>query len=366
MRILIICNCATGLETFRGMLIRRFINEEHEVQAIVPISSEKKEKAAEQRLMKMGCDLRKIKMERRGMNPIQDLKLLFSYLKEIKKLTPQLVITYTIKPNIYGGIACRILRVPYATNVTGLGTAFQNNGMLKKLVTNMYKVALKSAKIVFFENVENRDIIVEAGIISKNKTHVLAGAGVDLEYFRYIPYPKNEEYIRFIFVGRVMHEKGIDELFHVFSRLNKEGYKCSLEVVGGFEENYLDKIKKYEAEGWLKYLGYKNDVREHIGKAHCFVLPSWHEGMANTNLEAAASGRPVITTNIHGCLEAVENGKSGFLCEKRNEENLYEILKKFIKLPYDEKCEMGVIGRKRMEQIFDKKKVVDETIKLLM
>lgn len=229
----------------------------------------------------------------------------------------------------------------------------------------MYKVALKKAKVVFFENAENRDVIVEARIIPKEKTHVLAGAGVDLEHFKYSPYPKDSEITRFLFVGRVMQEKGIDELFQTMQRLNKEGYKCMLDVVGGFEENYSEKIRKYEREGWLHYLGYQEDVRPFIEKCHCFVLPSWHEGMANTNLECSAMGRPIITSNIHGCLEAVENGVTGYLCEKQNPEDLYRIMKKICELSYEERKAMGLAGRKRMEDIFDKKKVVSDTIEVL-
>lgn len=148
-------------------------------------------------------------------------------------------------------------------------------------------------------------------------------------------------------------------------RLNKEGYKCMLDVVGGFEENYSEKIRKYEREGWLHYLGYQEDVRPFIEKCHCFVLPSWHEGMANTNLECSAMGRPIITSNIHGCLEAVENGVTGYLCEKQNPEDLYRIMKKICELSYEERKAMGLAGRKRMEDIFDKKKVVSDTIEVL-
>ena len=300
------------------------------------------------------------------MNPVHDAKLMFEYYKTVKKMQPDLVLTYTIKPNIYGGFVCRLLKVPYAVNITGLGTAFQGNGLLRHLVTAMYKVALKKAKVVFFENAENRDVILEARIIAKEKTHVLAGAGVDLEHFKYAPYPKDSEITRFLFIGRVMQEKGIDELFQTMQRLNKEGYKCMLDVVGGFEENYSEKIHKYEREGWLHYLGYQEDVRPFIEKCHCFVLPSWHEGMANTNLEAAATGRPVITSNIHGCLEAVEDGVTGYLAEKKNANALYQVMKKMCELSAKKKERMGMVGRKHMEDQFDKCAIVEETLKWLM
>lgn len=139
-----------------------------------------------------------------------------------------------------------------------------------------------------------------------------------------------------------------------------------LDVVGGFEENYSEKIHKYEREGWLHYLGYQEDVRPFIEKCHCFVLPSWHEGMANTNLEAAATGRPVITSNIHGCLEAVEDGVTGYLAEKKNANALYQVMKKMCELSAEKKERMGMVGRKHMEDQFDKCAIVEETLKWLM
>ena len=290
---------------------------------------------------------------------------MLDYYRIVKKINPELVIAYTIKPNIYGGLVCRLLKVPYAVNITGLGTAFQDKSLLCHLVTGMYKVALKKAKVVFFENVENRNIMVEAKIIPKNQTHVLAGAGVDLEHFYYMEYPEETDTIKFLFIGRVMREKGIDELFSAMERLNDEGYKCSLDVVGGFEEDYFEKIKKCEDDGWLNYQGYQSDVRPFIAKSHCFVLPSWHEGMANTNLECASMGRPVITSNIHGCLEAVEDSVTGYLCEKKNVDSLYKCMKEMCKLTYEKKKDMGIAGRKRMEDMFDKKKVVEETKEIL-
>lgn len=362
MKILIICNCPIGLEVFRGMLIRELVKQGNMVYAIVPKSDEKKEIDAENKIKEMHCGIKRIPMERRGMNPVKDLSLLIEYYKTIKKLKPDLVITYTIKPNIYGGFACKVLKIPYAVNITGLGTAFQKDGMLKKLVVTMYKTALKKAKVVFFENIENRDIFVQEKILPIEKTYVLAGAGVDLERFQYTEYPQDEEKTRFLFVGRVMQEKGMDELFETMQRLNKDGYPCSLDVMGGFEENYSEQIKKYENEGWLNYHGYQNDVRPFIAKSHCFVLPSWHEGMANTNLECAAMGRPVITSKIHGCMEAVEDGVNGYLCEKKNVDSLYEKMKRMCELSYEEKKAMGVAGRERMEKVFDKRKVVEETI----
>lgn len=365
MRILIICNCASGLYDFRGMLIRSLTEKNCDVSAIVPRTDDKHEIISESELEHHNCRLIRIPIERRGLNPIQDLKLLKAYLAVIRRDKPDLVISYTIKPNIYGGIACQILHVPYAANITGLGTAFQNDGLLRKLVTILYKIALRQAKVVFFENEENRQILLDAGIIRLEQSCLLNGAGVDLEDFSYQPYPTDQSATRFLFIGRVMREKGVDELFAAMKKLRMDGVACSLDILGGFDEDYSAMIEAYEQEGWLKYWGYQDDVRPFIANCHCFVLPSWHEGMANTNLECAASGRPVITSDIHGCLEAVEDGVTGFLCEKQNVDSLYQAMKGFCELSYEERENMGREGRKRMEAVFDKRKVVEETMRHL-
>ncbi len=366
MKVLVICNSASGLYDFRGMLLKKIVSENNVVSAIIPISNLTTEQKAEKSLEAEEIQLLRIPMERRGMNPVKDFKLLLDYIKIICKQKPDLVITYTIKPNAYGGIACQLCGVPYAVNVTGLGTAFQGDGMLRKFITVLYKMAFRKAKVVFFENEGNRKVIVDEGIIQRERTYVLHGAGVDLEKFPYLEYPKDDNCTRFLFVGRVMQEKGIDELFAAMRMLRQDGENCHLDILGGFDEDYSEKIKKCETEGWLTYHGYQSDVRPFIANCHCFVLPSWHEGMANTNLENAASGRPVITSNIHGCMEAVEDGVSGYLCEIKNGENLYQTMKRFTELPAAHRVAMGIAGHKRMEEVFDKKKVVEETIAHLL
>ena len=188
---------------------------------------------------------------------------------------------------------------------------------------------------------------------------------MNLEHYAYTPYPE-EKTTRFLFVGRVMQEKGVDELFSVMERLRAEGENCTLDVLGGYEEDYEAVIRCCEESGWLRYHGYVKDVRPYIEKAHCFVLPSYHEGMANTNLECAAMGRPLITSDIPGCREAVLPGESGILCQSKDAESLYQAMKAFLKLPYQQRVDMGIRGRIHMEAVFDKKKVVEETMKGLM
>lgn len=355
MKILILANYDVGLFCFRKEMIEELLKK-NTVLISLPYGE------LVEPLKSMGCVFIDTQFERRGINPVKDFVLMLRYYKLIKKQKPDLVITYTIKPNVYGGFVCRMLKIPYAANITGLGTAFQGKGLLRKLVTLMYKVGLKKAKTVFFENSENRQIFIDEKIVKEEKTCLLNGAGVNLEHFGVAEYPAENETTRFLFIGRVMKEKGIDELFKAMQLLREDGIDCVLDVVGGYEEDYSEQIKQYEDDGWLTYHGIQKDVRPFIVAAHCFVLPSWHEGMANTNLECAAMARPVITSNIHGCLEAVEDSVTGFLCEKQNPESLYKVMKRFCGLTFDERKQMGLSARRRMEEIFDKKKVVEETI----
>lgn len=358
MKILILANNDVGLYQFRKELIAELLKD-NRVTVSLPYGELVDE------LIKMGCSFIDTQMERRGMNPLRDIKLLFKYFSLAKSENPDLVITYTIKPNIYGGIVCRLLKIPYAVNITGLGTTFQGSGLLRKFVVLLYKLGLKKAKTVFFENAENMQIFLDEKICNKNQACLLNGAGVNLEHYSPQEYPTDDSQIRFLFIGRVMREKGIDELFAAMQKLQEDGINCFLDVVGGFEEDYKGKIDKYTNEGWLKYHGYQSDVRPFINNCHCFVLPSYHEGMANTNLECAASARPVITSNIHGCKEAVIDGVSGYLCEKQNIQSLYDAMKRFARLTLDEKRQMGLCGRRHMENNFDKRYVVMKTMERL-
>lgn len=354
-KLLILTNCGGGLFVFRRELICA-LSENYEITAVIP------EEKRITELKDIGCNTIIQNMERRGLSPLKDLKLLKKYLNIIKSMKPDLVITYTIKPNVYGGLACRIKKIPYAVNITGLGTAFQNKGLLRTLVKFLYKLGLKKAKVVYFENDENRQILIKEKIVKEEKTCLLNGAGVNIERYKMTEYPVDNSVTQFLFMGRIMKEKGVDELFEAMHRLYLDKLPCELIMLGSYEEDYKDIIDKYAEEGWLKYCGHQEDVKPFIEQSHCFVLPSWHEGMANTNLECASMGRPVITSNIHGCLEAVEDGVSGMLCEKQNADDLYRVMKGFMSLSYEERKSMGIAGRKRMEEVFDKKKVVKNTI----
>ena len=358
-RILVLANNDVGLYRFRKDLLAALLGAGHEVYISLPDGGFVSE------LVQLGCRFIDTPIERRGMNPIHDSKLFYQYRAILKEVKPDLVLTYTIKPNIYGGLACRMAHIPYAVNITGLGSAIENGGWLRKFVLALYKPALKGARVVFFENAGNRDTLAATGVVPQGRDVVLSGAGVNLEDYPYQSYPQ-EGAVRFLFVGRVMREKGVDELFAAAKRMKQEyGDGVEFHIVGSFEEGYKPLMDELEKAGVVKYHGYQSDMKPFYAMANCIVLPSYHEGMSNVLLEAAASGRPLITSDIPGCREAVEDGNSGYLCPAKDANALYGAMQRVMKLSVEQRSEMGCRGRERMEQRFSKTAVVTETIKHL-
>lgn len=354
-KILILANNSGGLYGFRKELIQKLVYEGNTVIASTPFDDNVED------LKSLNIKLIETPINRRGMNPIKDFSLLLTYFKMIIKQRPDLIITYTIKPNLYGGTIARILNIPFAINITGLGTAFQNEGLLKKLVTIWYKFICKKVKIVFFENKGNCNTFLQNKIISEDKCCVLNGAGVNLQDYPFTPYPEIKNKLHYLFIGRIMKEKGVDELFAAIERIYNNNNNVVLDVLGNFEDDYKDIIDDLVNKGIINYHGYQKDVKPFIQQCHCFVLPSYHEGMANTLLECASMGRPLITSNIHGCKEAINN--NGYVCNAKDAEDLYCQLLKFIELDYNTKKQLGINSRKHIEEVFDKKKVVEETMK---
>lgn len=358
MQILILANHSGGLYDFRKDLIAE-LKTHASVAVAVPHNDRWDE------LNGLADRVIELPVDRRGMNPLHDGKLFRQYRAILGEIKPDLVLTYTIKPNIYGGLACRMAHIPYAVNITGLGSAIENGGWLKKFVLALYRPALKGAKVVFFENAGNRDTLAATGVVPKGRDVVLHGAGVNLEDYPCQPYPQ-EGPVRFLFVGRVMHEKGVDELFAAAKRMKQQyGEQVEFHMVGSFEEAYKPAMDELEQAGVVKYHGYQSDMKPFYAMAGCVVLPSYHEGMSNVLLEAAASGRPLITSDIPGCREAVENGVSGYLCPAKDADALYEAMRRFAALSVEQRSQMGRCGRERMEQQFSKTAVVAETIKQL-
>lgn len=354
-KILIITNHSYMLWRFRKELVSE-LQKSGEVVISTPFVGHEDDFAA------MGCRMIETKLDRRAINPFTDLKLYRFYKKLLRTEQPNMAITYSIKPNIYAGYACKKLCIPYCVNVQGLGTAFQKK-QIAGIVTVMYRSALKKAKTVFFENEVNAQEFVCRKIMSQAQQTVLRGAGVNLEDYQPQPYPSETDGIHFLYIGRIMKEKGMDELFEAAQCLKKKyGDAVQFDLVGFFEDAYKTVVERLEAEGLVKFHGFQSDPKPFYAMCHCVILPSYHEGMSNVLLEAAATGRALITTDIPGCREAVKDGVTGFLCEVANSGSLKNAVERFIRLPCEERAKMGTLGREYMEAVFDKYSVVHKTV----
>lgn len=358
MKILVITNHSYMFWRFRRELMVRLL-EKHEVVLSTPFVGH------EEDLRALGCRLVETEVDRRGINPVTDSRLIRAYAALLKQERPDLVITYSIKPNIYAGFLCRVKNIPYCVNVQGLGTAFQKKG-LAQLVTIMYRHAVKKAGTVFFENEGNAALFRARHITPAGQQTVLHGAGINLDDYPCRPYPQRDV-IRFLYVGRIMREKGVEELFYAIRNLHeKYGQKVVLDLVGFFEDGYKDQVEALKREGIATFYGFQEDPRPFYEQADCIVLPSYHEGMSNVLLEGAATGRALIASDIPGCREAVEDGISGYLCRVKDREALLEAMERFVACDPQKRACMGQHSRERMERLFSRKQVVEKTVRAIL
>jgi len=345
--ILVLANNDLGLYKFRKELLELFLVD-NEVFFCTPDGK------YTGKMQGMGCKFIPCNMlDRRSINPFKDLSLIHFYVKTIKKVHPDIVLTYTIKPNVYGGIVCACNEVPYIANITGLGTTIENGGLLAFIAKFLYRIGLKKAKCVFFQNEDNLNFFVKNKIVS-GRTRLIPGSGVNLNTHCYEPYPPENQGIKLLFVGRIMKDKGIEELLKVIRKLHRNRKNLVLDVVGFCDEDYSHLLNEAEKEGAIVNHGIQSDMHPFYTATHCTVLPSYHEGMANVMLESSSTGRPVITTRVPGCKETFNEGITGFGCEARSVESLENAILEFLGLSHEEKEEMGRQGRKKMESEFDR------------
>ncbi len=351
--ILILANSIGGLYSFRKEVVKAIVDEGYKVVVSVPFDESEKTRY----FQNIGCEIVASKVDRRGTNPLRDLSLLLHYRQQIRDVKPVAVLTYTIKPNIYGGIAARWCGVPQLANITGLGDAIENPGMLQKLSIFMYRLGLKKATKVFYQNSSIETFCKEHRI--GNSGQLLPGSGVNLEWHALQEYPAPDSKMKFNFIGRVMKDKGIEEFFAMAKNIHQQYEHTEFHIFGNCEENYESRLKFLQEEGIVVWHGAVPDVRPYIGDSWCTVHPSYHEGMANVLLETCAAGRPVIACNINGCKEAIDDGVNGFLCRVKDAEDLKQKVKQFISLPYEQKIKMGKAARRKVEREFDRRLVVE-------
>ncbi|MUV37175.1 N,N'-diacetylbacillosaminyl-diphospho-undecaprenol alpha-1,3-N-acetylgalactosaminyltransferase [Lentibacillus sp. JNUCC-1] len=351
-KVLILVNHDVVIYNFRLELVERLLEEGYEVH----ISSPYGERIDD--LVKLGCHYIKADVNRHGLNVYQEWKLLRYYKNIMKKIKPDIVLTYTIKPNIYGGMAAKSLKIPYIANITGLGTAVESGGLMQKVSVILYKKAFKDISKVFFQNEENQQFFID-NKIAESKHKLVPGSGVNLNHFSLIDYPDNST-IDFVFISRIMKEKGIDQYLEAAQYIRQKHPETRFHVLGFCEQDYDDQLKKMHDKKVIQYHGMQRDIRKYLSLSHCTIHPTYYpEGMSNVLLESAASGRPVITTNRSGCREIVDHGKNGYIVEQKSSEDLIKKIELFLRHPHEEKKKMGLSGRKKVEEEFDRQMVVE-------
>lgn len=357
-RILMLVNHDVDLYTFRMELIERLLEDGHQVIISCPYGTCIDEFVA------MGCEYYDIKINRHGLNPVQELTLLNTYRKLIRDVHPDIVLTFTIKPNLYGGIFCRVKNIPYIMNITGLGTAVEGSGLLQKSIIHVYRCAAKKAQCIFFQNAENMAYF-ERCHVSGVRSALLPGSGVNLERFSLEDYPSQER-IEFAFISRIMKEKGIDQYLDAAKYIRVKYPNTVFHVCGFCEQNYEGQLTRLDEDGVIVYHGMVKDVRQVLKDVHCTVHPSsYPEGMSNVLLESLASGRPIITTGRAGCREAVDDGVTGYVVKQKDSQDLIEKIERFIALPWEVKRQMGLAGREKVEREFDRKIVVSAYLEII-
>lgn len=353
-RVLFLANHAITIYNFRRELVKQLIKEGYEVHLSAPYSELIEE------LKEENCIFHDIRLERHGTNPVRDFRLILSYQKLIKEVNPVIVFTYTIKPNIYGGIAAAAMHIPQVANITGLGSAVQSSNWLSKLVLLLYRFGLRKAKTVYFQNNANMKFFYDKKIAA-DRQKLLPGSGVNLNYFVPLKYPSGDK-INFVFVSRIMKEKGIEEYLETAASIKRKYPHVRFHICGFCEEAYEERLEGLQKQGIIEYHGLVQDMRNIYKDMHCVVLPSYHEGMSNVLLEAAACARPVIASDIPGCREIFEEGKSGLGIKPQNTKELIKAVEAIIQMTNEQQKQMGTEGRKIVERKFDRQIVVNAYI----
>jgi len=329
MRIGIIINTSWNIYNFRKGLIKHLQQAGHTVVTIAPYDG------YEQELARLGCETYPLNIQNKGSNPLQDLKLIAEMYRTYKQARIDIALHYTIKPNIYGSVACKLLGIPCISNVSGLGTVFIRDNLTARIAHILYKIAFRFPKTVFFQNSDDCQVFLDKQLVSPSKIDLLPGSGINLAEF--VPQQHFQRNLSFIFlmIARLIYDKGIIEYVEAGKQLKAEGHNVRLQVLGKIEtEAHLgvseQTIREWEKAGIIEYLGTTNDVRPFIRQADCVVLPSYREGTPRTLLEAAALAKPLIATDVPGCKEVVKHRYNGLLCQVKNSDDLAQKMKEIL------------------------------------
>jgi|MDSW01.2.fsa_nt_gb glycosyltransferase involved in cell wall biosynthesis len=362
-KILIISNYCWTIYNFRLALINDLLGQGFEVYLIA-----KKDKYSKQ-LAKIGCKLKTIDIDLNGKNVLLDFITITKFYVNIKNINPDLCILYTIKPNIYGSTVCAILNIKYINCITGLGTVFINEGITKYFASFLYKIALKKSSQVIFQNRDDMNLFIKKSLTSKDKSKLIKGSGIDISRFRSNKKTSSEDFI-FLYVGRLLKEKGINEYIESAIQINNIYKNIKFWIIGEYNKNnpstiQKDTLKKFKSVKQFKYFHHTDRIEDYISKANCIVLPSYREGLSRSLLEAMSMSKMVIASDVPGCRDLIKTNKNGYLFKPNNVESLKNCLLKVINLKAKEVLDMGKVSRSIVELNYSDKIINKKYIKLV-
>ncbi len=364
----IVINTSWNIYNFRLGLLQALQKEGYHIVVIAPYDDYAKKIEA------LGFEYHNIIINNKGTNPIEDLKLIWAFYRLYSRLNLDVLLHYTIKPNIYGTIAAKLAGTPVISNISGLGTVFLNNRVSSKVARFLYKFALLFPVKVFFQNQDDKDLFVNSNLVAKAKTSLLPGSGINTKTFSPIVSEHLNQSLSFLFIARLVKDKGLREYVEAAKLLKIKYPKVQFAVLGAFYYGnptaiLPQEIAAWEKEGLIEYLGARDNVAPVIASVDCVVLPSYREGLSRVLLEAASMAKPIVTTNVPGCRDVVEDGINGFLCKLKDVKDLAKQIEKMINLDEVERVEMGRKGRDKVVEEFDETIVINqykETIKSVL
>lgn len=359
MHIVMTANAAWNIWNFRRALVQALIADGHQVTILTPFDD------ALPALQKLGCRAVPLEMSLKGLNPVEDLKLIRRFGQIFRTEKPDVILSYTIKNNIFGALAARTLPVLFMPNVTGLGTAFLSGKFLRSIAELLYRRAFRTLPVVFFQNDDDRKLFVERGLIWPDQAILLPGSGVDLEHFLPAPYPTADEPPIFLMIARLLRDKGVVEFVDAARRVKAQRPDVRFQLLGAIAAENRSAIDAETLQGWVRegvveYLGTTADVRPAIAKSSCVVLPSYREGAPRTLIEASAMARPLVSTDVPGCRAVVQDGVTGLLCTPKDARSLADRLNQILDLSVMAREAMGRAGRSRMVRFYDQNILISE------
>jgi glycosyltransferase involved in cell wall biosynthesis len=353
-------NTAWNIYNFRRILIEEFILRGHEVHCIAPPDD------YVGKLKDLGCEFHEIKLRSKGSNPFQDLRFGIELSNTLKRIKADILLSYTIKPNIYGTLFQSFHKVPIIANVSGLGTIFIRKNLTSLLAKTLYRIALRKAQVIFFQNKDDQELFEELGLIKPNKSQLIPGSGIDLS--RFPPTQKSndpEKPFIFLMLSRVLFDKGLREYISAARELTNSGKNYRFLLCGKIEEDAklgpsISELEKLTQGSGVEYLGFSDDPAEVIGNCDCMVLPSYREGLPKSLLEGASMEKPLIASDVPGCQEVVFDGVNGFLCRPLSGTDLANTMEKMAKLDYEIRKGWGKKSRELIRERFSKEIIIEK------